>query len=102
MIEAEILFPVTCPTCSQESHTGFRMSVVAEAFQTREIRLYAACHVVSWEASWAELEQIHDYLDAGWAWDLQEEARRQLDMESSAEIENLAFIHTVTGAQTRR
>ncbi|HME41090.1 MAG TPA: hypothetical protein VKG63_19200 [Steroidobacteraceae bacterium] len=76
--EAEILVPVTCPICLRESLAGFRMSVVLDALQAGQIRLYASCHVAGWEASKAELEQIRDYLDAG----------------NSAEHENLAFVHT--------
>ena len=63
MSEPEILFPVTCPVCSQEALAGFRMSVVAAALHTGDIRLYASCHVASWEASEAELAQIREFLD---------------------------------------
>ncbi len=58
MTESEILIPVRCPICSQEPLTGFRVSVIAEALQTLEIRLYAECHLTSWEASELELAQI--------------------------------------------
>ncbi len=58
MTESEILIPVRCPICSQEPLTGFRVSVIAEALQTLEIRLYAVCHLTSWEASELELAQI--------------------------------------------
>jgi len=37
---------------------GFRVSVIAEALQTLEIRLYAECRLTSWEASELELAQI--------------------------------------------
>jgi hypothetical protein len=66
MSEPEILFPVKCPVCSQESLTGFRISVVAEALQTSEIRLYANCHLTSWDASGAELARMRQYLDVVW------------------------------------
>ena len=42
MTEAEILFPVQCPVCAQEALTGFRISVVADALRTGEIRLDAS------------------------------------------------------------
>ncbi len=58
MTESEILIPVRCPICWQEPLTGFRVSVIAEALQTLEIRLYAECHLTSWEASELELAQI--------------------------------------------
>jgi hypothetical protein len=64
MTESEILIPVKCPICSQEPLTGFRISVVAEALQTMEIRLYANCHLTSWEASELELARIRQYMDA--------------------------------------
>ena len=64
MTESEILIPVKCPICSQEPLTGFRISVVAEALQTLEIRLYANCHLTSWEASELELARIRQYMDA--------------------------------------
>lgn len=51
MTEPEFVFPVKCPICSQESLVGFRISVVANALETGEIRLYANCHVASWQAS---------------------------------------------------
>jgi hypothetical protein len=43
---------------------GFRISVVADAFDCGDIRLYASCHIASWEASDAEIAQIRDFLDA--------------------------------------
>jgi hypothetical protein len=64
MTESEILIPVRCPICSQEPLTGFRVSVIAEALQTLEIRLYANCHLTSWEASELELAQIREYMYA--------------------------------------
>jgi hypothetical protein len=33
-----------------------------EALQTLEIRLYAECHLTSWEASELELAQIREYM----------------------------------------
>jgi hypothetical protein len=74
MIEPEILFPVKCPVCLRESLTGFRISVVAEALQTLEMRLYANCHVTSWDASEAELEHLRKYLDVVWNEQLPETA----------------------------
>jgi len=65
MTEVEVLVPVKCPICLQQSPTGFRMPVVEDAFRTGEVRLYATCHVMSWEASRTELEQIYQFLDAG-------------------------------------
>jgi hypothetical protein len=67
MIEPEILFPLKCPVCLRESLTGFRISVVVEALHTLEMRLYANCHVTSWDASEAELVHLRKYLDVVWS-----------------------------------
>jgi methionyl-tRNA formyltransferase len=64
MTEPEILFPIKCPICSQEMLTGFRISIVEDALDSGDIRLYANCHLASWDASAAELEQIRNFLDA--------------------------------------
>jgi hypothetical protein len=100
MTEAEILFPVQCPICAQEALTGFRISVVADALRTGEIRLYAACHVVSWEASEKEIFLLHEYLEAGWSEEMQE-ACRQIDVENSAASYQPVFVHTEMMKQLR-
>ena len=64
MTESEVLFPVKCQICLQESLAGFRISVVADALETGEIRLYANRHVASWDASASELAQIREFLEA--------------------------------------
>ena len=74
MIEPEILFPVKCPVCLRESPAGFRISVVVEALQTLEMRLYANCHVTSWDASEAELAHLRKCLDVVWSEQLPEAA----------------------------
>jgi hypothetical protein len=99
MTEAEILFPVLCPICSQEALTGFRISVVADALRTGEIRLYSACHVVSWEASEKEIFLLHEYLEAGWSEEMQE-ACRQIDLENSTANQPV-FVHTEMLEQLR-
>ena len=98
--EAEILFPVQCPVCAQEALTGFRISVVADALRTGEIRLYAACHVISWEASQKEIFLLHEYLEAGWSEEMQE-ACRQIDIENSAVDYQPVFVHTEMMEQLR-
>jgi hypothetical protein len=75
MVEEEVLIPVKCPLCSRESLTGFRISVAADALKTGQIRLYANCHVVSWDASVTELARIRAYLDANWSANRQEACR---------------------------
>jgi hypothetical protein len=99
MTEAEILVPVQCPICAQEALTGFRISVVADALRTGEIRLYTACHVVSWEASDKEIFLLHEYLEAGWSEEMQE-ACRQIDFENSAANQPV-FVHTEMMEQLR-
>ncbi len=100
MTEAEILFPVQCPICAQEALTGFRISVVADALRTGEIRLYATCHVVSWEASGKEIFLLHEYLEAGWSEEMQE-ACRQIDVENSVANHPPVFVHTEMLEQLR-
>jgi hypothetical protein len=80
-VEPEILIPVKCPLCSQESLTGFRISVAADALESGEIRLYANCHIVSWDASVTELATIRAYLDANWSTNLQEACRSFCDLD---------------------
>jgi hypothetical protein len=75
MVEPEVLIPVKCPVCSRESLTAFRISVAADALKSGQIRLYANCHVVSWDASVAELARMRAYLDANWSANLQEACR---------------------------
>jgi hypothetical protein len=70
--EPEILIPVKCPICSQESLTGFRVEVVADALATGDIRLYTGCHVASWDASEADLKEIREFLDVTWSENMRE------------------------------
>jgi hypothetical protein len=93
MTEPEILLTVKCPICMQQSVTGFRISVVADALETGDIRLYADCHVASWDASEAELEQIREFLDATWSEDLRE-ACQAFTLETCQDDDNVAFIYT--------
>lgn len=81
MVEPELLIPVKCPVCSRESLTGFRISVAADALESGQIRLYANCHVVSWDASVTELAKIRAYLDANWSANLQEACRDFCDLD---------------------
>jgi hypothetical protein len=50
------------------------MSVVADALDCGDIRLYASCHIASWEASDAEIAQIREFLDADCSENLQSTA----------------------------
>src|ERR1700691_161471 len=93
MTEPEILCPVRCPVCSQESLLSFRISVVADALKTGDIRLYANCHIASWHASEAELETIREFLDATWIESLQE-ACQELALDSAWETDTAAYIQS--------
>lgn len=94
MTEPEIHFPVKCPICAEESLTRFRISVVADALETGQIRLYANCHIASWDATELELEQMREYLDDVWGADLKEACQEFFALDSFPENENLAFIFT--------
>ena len=69
------------------------MSVIADAFESSELRLYANCHVVSWDASERELEKIFEYLYATWTANLHQANCGMPDLDSSSDDANLAFIH---------
>lgn len=93
MTEPEILFPVKCPICLRESLTGFRFSVVAAALATGDLRLYASCHVASWDAGGQELEQIREFLDATWS-ENQQEDFEEFSIDELLSNETLAFTYT--------
>jgi hypothetical protein len=90
--EPEVSLPVKCPICMRESLVGFRISVIADAFESGEIRLYADCHVVGWDASQKELKTIVEYLDAAWAADLQNDCDELPDLDGSSDERNCAYI----------
>jgi hypothetical protein len=93
MTEPEILCPIKCPVCSQESLLSFRISVVADALKTGDIRLYANCHVAGWHASAAELETIREFLDATWSGSLQE-ACQEFVLDSAWERDSAEYIQS--------
>ena len=92
MTEPEVLLPVKCPICMQDSLVGFRISVIADAFESGEIRLHANCHVVGWDANTKELEAMVEYFDAAWAADLRNSCSEIPDLDGSSDESNCAFI----------
>lgn len=65
MREPEVLVPVTCPQCGQESLTRLAVSVVADALLAgTRLPLRSKCHARVWDAGDLELEQIREYLVA--------------------------------------
>ena len=91
--ESEVLFPVKCPICLRKSLAGFRISVIADALESSEIRLYSNCHVMSWDASERELDKIYEYLYAMWTANPREARREIGDLDGPSEEANLAFIY---------
>jgi hypothetical protein len=91
MTEPEIHFPVKCPICSQNVLAGFRLSIVAHALDTGDIRLYSDCHLTSWDASEPELRQIREFLDATWSENLLK-AGQELSFEDIPADREAAFI----------
>jgi hypothetical protein len=89
--EPEILLPVKCPICSQESLTEFRVAVVADALATGDLRLYSGCHVASWDASEADLKEIREFLDVTWSENMRE-ACDEFSLEAPQIEERAAFI----------
>jgi hypothetical protein len=69
--EHELLLPVKCPVCAQESLSGFRASVIAAA-SGAGVRLYANCHLVSWDATEREMLAMRAYLDDAFGAELQQ------------------------------
>jgi len=59
--------------------------MIADAFESGEIRLYADCHVVSWDAGQRELKRIREYLDAMWTANPQEVRREMCDFDSTSD-----------------
>jgi hypothetical protein len=92
MTEPEVLLPVRCPICMRDSLVGFRVSVIADAFESGEIRLYATCHVVGWDAGKQELEAIVDHLDAAWTADLGNGCSEMPEIDSSSYESSCAFL----------
>ena len=66
MQESQIELPVVCPNCGKHALSEFRAEVIADALQTRQLRLYAPCHVAGWDATEAELGRIVAHLADGW------------------------------------
>ena len=90
--EPEVSLPVKCPICLREALVGFRISVIADAFESGEIRLYADCHVVGWDASKEELQAMVEYLDTTWAADLRNSRSEMPDLDGSSDERSYAFI----------
>jgi hypothetical protein len=65
MREPEVLVPVTCPECGEESLTRLAVSVVADALIAgTRLHLSTKCHAPGWDATQVEIEQIREYLMA--------------------------------------
>jgi hypothetical protein len=90
--EPEVSLPVKCPICMREALVGFRISVIADAFESGEIRLYADCHVVGWDANANELKAIVEYLDAAWAAELRNGRSELPDVDGPSDERSCAFI----------
>jgi hypothetical protein len=59
--------PVRCAACGRESLVEFPVLVIATALtRWNNLRLYSACHDVSWDASPSELQFIRQHLGADW------------------------------------
>jgi hypothetical protein len=89
---------VRCPVCGLDGLTEFRLSVITDAFQSGQIRLYANCHLAAWDASHVELEQIREYLDGALS-SAVTEACLEMDRELVVAESDPIFVHT--GAHSR-
>jgi hypothetical protein len=67
MGEPSILLPVRCPLCGTVERVAFPVIVVITAMTAwKQMRLFAACHEVSWDASVAEIQSIREHLGDSW------------------------------------
>lgn len=63
MRPATVQIPVYCPVCGEESLERVPVTVVAKALHSwRQMRLYARCHDVAWNADRFELQAIQQFL----------------------------------------
>jgi hypothetical protein len=65
----DIVFPITCPECKQESLNSLPAEKIKRALLASEpLMLRSGCHKVIWQATAREAEQIKEYL---WAMHLE-------------------------------
>jgi len=57
-----VVFPVTCPQCNQESLSQLPAALIKGALLRERLILRSRCHTVEWVASAQEIEQIKEYL----------------------------------------
>jgi hypothetical protein len=61
--EPTVRFPVICPKCGREQLNEYPVAEVAAALLSDgKLRLLAACHDYTWNATPTELEQVREYL----------------------------------------
>jgi hypothetical protein len=59
----DVVFPVTCPTCNEESLSSLPAATIERTLLTGEpLLLRSACHKIQWPATGSEIEQIKGYL----------------------------------------
>jgi hypothetical protein len=62
-----IRFPVLCPRCGVENLTEVSVDLATEALMRHEgIQLKSACHNLFWTASPTEMQQLREYMSAGY------------------------------------
>jgi hypothetical protein len=67
MSEAVIHIPVQCPACGKKSLAHFPVLVIVTAITRQDhLRLYSACHDISWDASNFEMQAVRQFLGAEW------------------------------------
>jgi hypothetical protein len=58
-----VVFPITCPDCNEESLSSLPAEAIERTVLTGEpILLRSACHKIHWQASGSEIEQLKEYL----------------------------------------
>lgn len=81
MDERYILIPVKCPQCGATEQVAFPVVVVVAAVTAwGQLRLFATCHEVSWDASVSEIQSIREHVGDPW---LKSPLAHQVDIGSS-------------------
>jgi len=67
MSEPVVHIPVQCPACGKKSLAHFPVMVIVTALTHQDhLRLYSACHDISWDASKSEIQVIQQFLGTEW------------------------------------
>jgi hypothetical protein len=76
-----ILLPMKCPQCGAIDRVAFPVIVVVTAVTAwRQMRMFATCHGIAWDASPSEIRTLREHLGERWL----KSARCRLALKSSS------------------